>query len=122
PDPTVLSPIPEIPTVTLATTLSPPSFVTTITPVLQQTVTPIPTLPITTVAPVATTVPNPLPIIAQRVYVLEKDVHEVKQVDHSAKILAPIKSQIPSAVNKYLGSILGDTLQKVLQKHTEELK
>ncbi|GKE43807.1 hypothetical protein Tco_1471091, partial [Tanacetum coccineum] len=122
PDPTVLSPIPEIPTVTLATTLSPPSFVTTITPVLQQTITPIPTLPITTVAPVATTVPNPLPAIAQRVYVLEKDVQELKQVDHSAKILAPIKSQIPSAVNKYLGSSLRDALQKIKQEQATKEK
>ncbi|GKB95490.1 hypothetical protein Tco_0981627 [Tanacetum coccineum] len=93
-EPTVLSPIPEIPTVTPATTLLPPSSVTNLTPILQHQTTPIPTPPITTVAPATTTVPDPLPTIVQRV---------------------------PAAVDEYLGSSLGDALQKVLQKHTEEL-
>ncbi|GJZ05986.1 hypothetical protein Tco_0539779 [Tanacetum coccineum] len=31
------------------------------------------------------------------------------------------KKHVPAAVNKYLGSSLGDALQKVLQKHTKEL-
>ncbi|GJW19005.1 hypothetical protein Tco_0026441 [Tanacetum coccineum] len=53
---------------------------------------------------------------------LEKDVKELKQVDHSTTTLESIKSQVPSVVNKYLGSSLGDTLQKVLRKHTKELK
>ncbi|GJS64787.1 hypothetical protein Tco_0679351 [Tanacetum coccineum] len=88
----VLSLIPEIPLVTPATTPPPPPSVSTITPVLEQTTTPIPTPPITTVAPPATTVPYPLPTIAQRVSVLEKDVQEIKQVDHSAEILPSIRS------------------------------
>ncbi|GJU06340.1 hypothetical protein Tco_1122770 [Tanacetum coccineum] len=70
-EPTVLSPIHEIPLVTPATTPPPPPFVSTITPVLQQTTIPIPTPPITIVAPAATTVPDPLPIIAHIVSVLE---------------------------------------------------
>nr|GEU87729.1 hypothetical protein [Tanacetum cinerariifolium] len=37
---------------------------------------------------------------------------ELKQVDHSAKILASIRSQVPPAVNEYLGSSLGDALRK----------
>ncbi|GJZ15513.1 hypothetical protein Tco_0551190 [Tanacetum coccineum] len=77
-DPTVLSPIPEIPTKILATTLPPPLSVTTIIPVLQQS-TPIPTPPIITVAPAVTTIPDPLPAIIQRVFVLEKDIQELKE-------------------------------------------
>ncbi|GKF33345.1 hypothetical protein Tco_0106545, partial [Tanacetum coccineum] len=60
--------------------------------------------------------------VVQRVSELEKDVKELKQVDHSTAILESIKSEVPEAVNKYLGSTLGDTLQKVLQRHTEELR
>ncbi|GKC83389.1 hypothetical protein Tco_1139106 [Tanacetum coccineum] len=121
PEPIILSPIHEIPSVTPATTLLPPPSFTNLTPVLQQIKTPIPTPPITTVAPVATTVPDLLLTIAQRVYVLEKDVQELKQVDHSPTILATIRSQVPAAIDEYLGSSLGDALQKVLQKHTKEL-
>ncbi|GKC32024.1 retrovirus-related pol polyprotein from transposon TNT 1-94 [Tanacetum coccineum] len=111
-EPIVLSPIPEIPTVTAATTLPPPPSVTTITLELQQTKTPISTPPIITVAPAATTVLDPLPAIAQRVYVLEKDIKELKQVYHSLAILATIRSQVPAAVDEYLGSSLADALQK----------
>ncbi|GJZ20744.1 hypothetical protein Tco_0557334 [Tanacetum coccineum] len=121
PEPIVLSPIPEIPLVTPVTTLIPPPYVTNLTPVQQQQTTPIPTPPITIVAPVATTVPDPFPAIAQRVSVLEKDVKELKQVDHSPAILAIIRSQVPATVDAYLGSSLGDALQKVFQKHTKEL-
>ncbi|GJX42585.1 hypothetical protein Tco_0257575 [Tanacetum coccineum] len=119
PEPTVLSPIPEIPLVTLARTPPPPSYVSNLTPVLQQTTTPIPTPPITTVAPAATTFLDPLPAIVQRVSVLEKDVQELKQVDQSPAIIATIRSEVPAAVDEYLGSSLEDTLQKVLQKHKE---
>ncbi|GJY00743.1 hypothetical protein Tco_0358895 [Tanacetum coccineum] len=80
PDPTVLSPILEIPIVTPSTTLLPPPSVTNLTPILQQTTTKIPSPPITTVAPAATTVPYPL------------------------------LSQVPVAVDEYLGSSLGDAL------------
>ncbi|GJV84684.1 hypothetical protein Tco_1524582 [Tanacetum coccineum] len=45
---------------------------------------------------------------------LEKDVKVLKQVDHTLVILESIKSEVPESVNKYLGSTLGDTLQKVL--------
>nr|GFC16313.1 hypothetical protein [Tanacetum cinerariifolium] len=50
--------------------------------------------------------------VVQRVSALEKEVIELKQVDHSTKILASIRSQVPPVVDKYLGSTLGDTLQK----------
>ncbi|GKB00849.1 hypothetical protein Tco_0828893 [Tanacetum coccineum] len=80
----------------------------------QQT-TPIPSPPITTVAPAITTMPNPLPAIIQRVYVLEKDVQKLKEVDHTKIHLALLRSKILSVVNAYLGSSLGDALQKSVQ-------
>ncbi|GJT42355.1 hypothetical protein Tco_0951070 [Tanacetum coccineum] len=52
---------------------------------------------------------------------LGKDVKELKQVDHSLAILATIRSQVPTAVDEYLGSSLGDALQEVLQKLIEEI-
>ncbi|GJZ20982.1 hypothetical protein Tco_0558021 [Tanacetum coccineum] len=55
-------------------------------------------------------------------HALEKDVQELKQVDHSAAILESIKSQVPSIVKDSLGSNIGDELQKVLQSHTEGFK
>ncbi|GJU10712.1 hypothetical protein Tco_1133108 [Tanacetum coccineum] len=48
----------------------------------------------------------------QRVSNLEKDVKELKQVDHTPAIIESIKSELSEAINKYLGSTLGDTLQK----------
>ncbi|GJZ23516.1 hypothetical protein Tco_0560975 [Tanacetum coccineum] len=100
PKPTVLSPIPEIPTETLATTLRPPLSVTTIILVLQQS-TPIPTPPITTVAPDVTMIPDPLPAIIQRVSILEKDIQELKEVDHTTTLLDSLISEIPSAQVDY---------------------
>ncbi|GJR87289.1 putative ribonuclease H-like domain-containing protein [Tanacetum coccineum] len=88
----VLTPIPEIPLVTPATTLLPHLFVFTISPVLLQSTTPIPTPPITIEAPPATTIPNLLPAIIQRVFVLEKVVQEIKEVDHTTTLLASFKS------------------------------
>ncbi|GKC21984.1 hypothetical protein Tco_1024134 [Tanacetum coccineum] len=71
----------------------------------QQQTTPIPTAPITTIAPSITTIVlDQPPLIIQRVSELEKDVKELKQVDHSTTILASIRSQVPSVVNEYLGS------------------
>ncbi|GKC01744.1 hypothetical protein Tco_0987880 [Tanacetum coccineum] len=66
PEPTVLSPILEIPIITLTTTLPPPP------------------------SPATTTVPDPLLAITQRVFILENDVQELKQVDHSSAILADV--------------------------------
>ncbi|GKA67535.1 hypothetical protein Tco_0767452, partial [Tanacetum coccineum] len=95
---TVLSPIHEIPPVTPTTTSPPPPSVSTISHVLQQTTTPILTPLITTVALTATTVSNLLRAIAKRVSVLEKDVQDLKQVDHSAEILASFRSQVPPVI------------------------
>ncbi|GKB76714.1 hypothetical protein Tco_0943609 [Tanacetum coccineum] len=116
PEPTVLLPIPEIPIVTSATAHPPPHSVSTITHVLQQTSTPIPTPPITIEAPHVTTTLDPLHAIAQRVYVLEKDVQELKQVDYSVVLAESIRSQVPYVVKEYIGSSLGDALQKTKQE------
>nr|GEX09559.1 hypothetical protein [Tanacetum cinerariifolium] len=62
-----------------------------------------------------------LTVVQLRVTELEKDVSKLKQVDHSAEVLAFIKSQVPSVMNKYIGTSMGDALQKVLQKHTADL-
>ncbi|GJW13543.1 hypothetical protein Tco_0017676 [Tanacetum coccineum] len=100
-DPSVISPIPEIPTKTPAITLRPPPPVTTIISVIQQQSTPIPTPPITIIAPVVTTIPDPLPTIIQRVFVLKKDVQELKEIDHTTTHLASLRSEIPSTQVDY---------------------
>ncbi|GJY32951.1 hypothetical protein Tco_0417420 [Tanacetum coccineum] len=55
-----------------------------------------------------------------RVAKLEKDVSELKKVDHFAEALVTLKSQVPTVVDSYLGSKFGDVLQKELQKHTTD--
>ncbi|GJT92339.1 hypothetical protein Tco_1081184 [Tanacetum coccineum] len=94
-EPSVLTPIPETPSVAPPTTLLPPSSVSTISHVLLQTTTPIPTPPITTKASPVTMILDLLHPVIQSDTVLEKDVQELKD--------------------------LGDALQKVLQKQTKEL-
>ncbi|GKE59842.1 hypothetical protein Tco_1510209, partial [Tanacetum coccineum] len=98
----------------------PPSFVN-IKPVLQQQSIPIPTPLITTAAPAATIVPGPLLAIIQRVSEPEKDVKTLKQVNYSPAILAIIRSQAPTAVDEYLGSSLGDALQKKEQAEKQQM-
>ncbi|GKB07644.1 hypothetical protein Tco_0835928, partial [Tanacetum coccineum] len=117
----VLTPIPKTPLVALATTLLPPPSVSTIPPIPLQPTTLILTPPITTKAPPVTINPYPLYAVIQRVSVLEKEVHELKEADNAITLRALLKSEIPTTIKAYLGSSLGDALQKVLQKHTEEL-
>ncbi|GKA76872.1 hypothetical protein Tco_0783333, partial [Tanacetum coccineum] len=52
---------------------------------------------------------------------LENDVSDLKKIDHSIEALATLKSQVPTVVEHYLGSKIGDDLQKVLQRHTTDL-
>ncbi|GJS42062.1 hypothetical protein Tco_0567105 [Tanacetum coccineum] len=83
----------------------------------------IPTPPTTTDAPtVTTTVPesNALIVVELRVAKLEKDVFELKNVDHSAEALAILKSQVPSVVDNYLGSKVGDTPTVDLEQGSEK--
>ncbi|GJZ34692.1 hypothetical protein Tco_0580509 [Tanacetum coccineum] len=46
---------------------------------------------------------------------------KVKKTDHSANVLASIRSQVPTAVDKYLGTKLDNALLKVLERHTADL-
>ncbi|GJR93049.1 hypothetical protein Tco_0265223 [Tanacetum coccineum] len=120
--PTVLTPFQESPLIATVTTLPPPSVSTT-PPVPQQTTTPIPTPPTTTDAQIITTTvskSDALSAIQLRVAKLEKDMSELKKIDLYAKALAALKIQVPSIVNNYLGSKVGDVFQKELKKHTSD--
>ncbi|GJQ91452.1 hypothetical protein Tco_0002591 [Tanacetum coccineum] len=91
---------------------------------IQQTTTSIPTPTITTDAPTVTTVVpefNALTAVELRVAKLEKDVAEMKTVDHSSEAFAILQSQVPTAVNSYLDTKVGDVFQKELQKYTAYL-
>ncbi|GKF76248.1 hypothetical protein Tco_0225692, partial [Tanacetum coccineum] len=61
---------------------------------------------------------TPFIALQLRVTKLEQDMSEVKKTDHSATILAFIKSQVPTVVDKYLGIKLDDALLRILERHT----
>ncbi|GJR31866.1 hypothetical protein Tco_1108098 [Tanacetum coccineum] len=90
----VLTPVKESPSKAIVTTLPPPSVSTTPS-VPQQTTTPIPTPTITPDAPTITTA-----------------VSEYN---------ALFATQVPSVIDNYLGSKVGDVFQKELKKHTSDL-
>ncbi|GKF85781.1 hypothetical protein Tco_0253608, partial [Tanacetum coccineum] len=46
---------------------------------------------------------------------------EVKKTDHSADVLASLKSQVPTVVDEYLGTKLDDALLKILERYTADL-
>ncbi|GJR96555.1 hypothetical protein Tco_0268729 [Tanacetum coccineum] len=90
----------------------------------HQTVT---TLPITTEATsITTTLPEITPFIALQLRVarLEQEMSEVKKTDHSAAVLASIKSQVPTVVDQYLGTKLDDALLRIpwIRRLKTELK
>ncbi|GJW79264.1 hypothetical protein Tco_0140946, partial [Tanacetum coccineum] len=122
-EPSVLTPIPETPLVAPATTLQPPLCVSTTIQLCNKqqhkSYTPIITeaLSITTVVPES----HALTVVQLRVAKLEQDVSGLKKIDHSVEVLATLKSQVPMVVGNYLGSKLGDDLQKVLQRHIADL-
>ncbi|GKB07478.1 hypothetical protein Tco_0835762 [Tanacetum coccineum] len=98
-EPSVLTPIPKTPLVAPTITLLPPPSFSTIPPVLLKTTTPVPTPPIPTKAPTITTVipeSDALTVVQLRVSKFEKDVSELKKIDHSTKDLASLKSQVPT--------------------------
>ncbi|GJT30095.1 hypothetical protein Tco_0910370 [Tanacetum coccineum] len=98
-EPSVLTPIPKTPLVPPVTTLLHPPSVSTIPPVLLQTTTQILTPPITTEASTITiTFPesDALTDVQLRVAKLEKDVSELKKIDHSVESLVSLKSQVPT--------------------------
>ncbi|GJR58677.1 hypothetical protein Tco_1500839 [Tanacetum coccineum] len=76
------------------------------------------TPPITTEATsITTTLSEITPFIALqlRVAKLEQDMSEVKKTDHSAAALASIKTQVPTVVDKYLGTKLDDALLRSIK-------
>nr|GEU39632.1 putative mitochondrial protein [Tanacetum cinerariifolium] len=94
----------ETPLVAHVTTL-PPLSVSTIPHVPHQTTASIPTPPITNDAStITTTIPefDALYAIQLRVAKLEKDVSELKKIDHSAEALATLKLQVPTVVDNIL--------------------
>ncbi|GKF54537.1 hypothetical protein Tco_0161447, partial [Tanacetum coccineum] len=110
---------PEIVTTTSSTTIS--SLLSSLFPHLQ--LTPILT-PITTEAITSTTVvpdSETLSAFHQRITNLERDVKELKVVDHSAALLSTIKAKILNVVKEYLRKSLDDALYKVLKKHDADI-
>ncbi|GJS92324.1 hypothetical protein Tco_0774960 [Tanacetum coccineum] len=92
--PVVTTPILETPLVAPSTNLLPPSSVFNIPPVPHQTTTPIITPPITTDASTITIVvpeSDALSAVQLRVAKLEKDMSELKKIDHSTEALATLK-------------------------------
>ncbi|GJY85744.1 hypothetical protein Tco_0499770 [Tanacetum coccineum] len=71
---------------------------------------------------ITTSLPEITPFIALQLRVarLEQEMSEVKKTDHQADVLASIKSQVPTAVDKYLGTKLDDALLKILERHTAD--
>ncbi|GJS66184.1 hypothetical protein Tco_0680748 [Tanacetum coccineum] len=63
---------------------------------------------------ITTSLPEITPFIALQLRVarLEQEMSEVKKTDHSADVLASIESQVPTAVDKYLGTKLDNALLK----------
>ncbi|GJX16885.1 hypothetical protein Tco_0217717 [Tanacetum coccineum] len=68
---------------------------------------------------ITTSLPEITPFIALQLRVarLEQEMSEVKKTD----VLASIRSQVPTAVDNYLGTKLDDALIKVLERHTADL-
>ncbi|GKB89292.1 hypothetical protein Tco_0961564 [Tanacetum coccineum] len=104
---------------TNATTLPPPSVSTTPS-VPQQTTTPIPTLPTTTNAQIITIVvseSNALSVVELRVANLEKDLSELKTIDHSTEALAILMSQVPSEKQKTPKFTIKSTDKEALEEY-----
>ncbi|GJW67314.1 hypothetical protein Tco_0121738 [Tanacetum coccineum] len=79
--------------------------------------------PINTEATTLTTsLPEITPFIAYHLKSCKMEQEILKRnTDHSADVLASIRSQVPTAVDKYLGKKLDDALLKVLERHTAVL-
>ncbi|GJW60970.1 hypothetical protein Tco_0110305 [Tanacetum coccineum] len=64
---------------------------------------------------------NALTTVELRVVKLEKDVSELKTIDHSSEALTVLQSYVPTVVDSYLDTKVRDVFQKELQKHTAYL-
>ncbi|GKC22550.1 hypothetical protein Tco_1024700 [Tanacetum coccineum] len=121
-EPIVPTPVQESPSIDTTTTLPPPSISTT-TSVSQQTTTPIPIPPTTTDAQIiTTTVPesNALTAIELRVAKMEKDVFELKIIDHSTEALAILKSQVPSVFPEQGSEKSASEILQIKKEQAEE--
>ncbi|GJY52602.1 hypothetical protein Tco_0443449 [Tanacetum coccineum] len=90
------------------------------TPLLHQsTPTPTPTTKATTSLPA---IPDFSYLCGfnQRVSILEKELFQIKQVDHSAQLLEAIKSQVPAVIEAHLGTRLRNTIQQILPKEVSD--
>nr|GFB19262.1 hypothetical protein [Tanacetum cinerariifolium]GFB19295.1 hypothetical protein [Tanacetum cinerariifolium] len=86
---------------------------------------PIPTPPIIIEAPTIITIvleSDALSVVQLRVVNLEKDVSELKKIDHPTEALATLKSQVPMVVEHYLGSKIAGPSQgkKTKRRRTKE--
>ncbi|GJX85193.1 retrovirus-related pol polyprotein from transposon TNT 1-94 [Tanacetum coccineum] len=111
-EPIVLTPVQETSSAAPVTTLPLPSVSTT-PHAPQQKTTPIPPPPITTDTLIITfDVPeyDALSVVQLRIAKLETNVFELKKIDNSAKALGTLMSQVPTVVEQYLGSKIGDDL------------
>ncbi|GJS25883.1 hypothetical protein Tco_0486503 [Tanacetum coccineum] len=59
-------------------------------------------------------------LLELRVAKLEKDVSKLKKIDLSTEALAALKTQVPSIVDNYLGSKVGDTPTTDLEQESEK--
>ncbi|GJU58207.1 hypothetical protein Tco_1235973 [Tanacetum coccineum] len=121
--PPVIAPFTEFSYPKPSSLVTPPPInteATTITTSLPE-ITPYPIN--TEATTITTSLPEITPFIALQLRVarLEQEMSEVKKTDHSADVLASIKSQVPTAVDKYLGTKLDDALLKILERHTADL-
>nr|GEV83262.1 hypothetical protein [Tanacetum cinerariifolium] len=118
PEHTVINPS-EIVTTASATTIS--SFISSLFPTLQQsTLILTPTTKAKT-STIAVPESETLFVLHQRITNLEKDVKELKNVDHSSALLSTIKSEVQNVVKEYLGISLDYALYNVLQKHSTDI-
>nr|GEV57090.1 hypothetical protein [Tanacetum cinerariifolium] len=102
-----------------------PLTIPSITPLPQQS-TPIP-YPAPKTQTTITSIPAHLDFSSlfgfnQRVYVLEKELLQLKQVDYSAQLLEMIKSQIPVMVDGQLSTRLEDCIHKSFRSYTKEFE
>ncbi|GJR18456.1 hypothetical protein Tco_0966983 [Tanacetum coccineum] len=89
---------------------------------VKSTPTPEPTTePSTTLIPALLDFPS-LFGFDHRVSILEKELSQLKQVDHSAQMLTSIRSQIPVMVDDHLGTRIGFVTQMDLQSYTAEFE
>ncbi|GJU49807.1 hypothetical protein Tco_1219362 [Tanacetum coccineum] len=112
-------PVTVIPETSTATATTIPLPIPPFTPLPHQsTPTPTPTTKATTSLPA---IPDFSYLCGfnQRVSILEKELSQIKQVDHSSQLLEAIKSQVPAVIEAHLGTRLGNTIQQVLK---EEVK